>query len=400
MGGGVNGMNRLQNLVADLLEREGALVEAIEPEGLEVLAPPQVREALGVPDWCRLGFGPNLPAGAQRLGLEGDWLERLDRVLGDRGRRLRRVVAPDNPAPGSPERLLEHTLDLGNAVWRFRAVRAAWTRYLVFTYRYSALSDEKREGLVQLGVNLATGATMDGLLDRLMARLDDAEELPEAVVPPVAPLPPDWDPQRAGFFLERVVPDRVNRHLEAFLNGMRRRQQRDQARLRAYHEGLRRESVARLQALQHNQGDERQSDDKRARERSRLEAIAREYAAKTHDLQEKFALKVTIEWVQTLELVMPVQRLEVLIRRRKGERLLTIDWNPLARQIETPPCEASFTADRPRVVCDDALHLISPAQKGACPGCGREYCRACHPSSCPKCGHRATGELAVSSPGD
>lgn len=66
-------MNRLQRLVSDLLEREGALVEPIEPEGLEVVAPPRLREALGVPDWCRLGFGSSLPAGAQRLGLEGDW---------------------------------------------------------------------------------------------------------------------------------------------------------------------------------------------------------------------------------------------------------------------------------------------------------------------------------------
>jgi hypothetical protein len=153
-----------------------------------------------------------------------------------------------------------------------------------------------------------------------------------------------------------------------------------------------------LHAVQDSQGDERQSDDKRARERSRLEAIAREYAAKTYDLQQKFALKVTIDWVQTLELVMPVQRLEVLIRRRKGERLLMIDWNPLARQLEPPPCEASFTADRPRVVCDEALHLISPAQNGPCPGCSRKYCRACHPVGCPKCDHRTIGLLAVSSP--
>jgi hypothetical protein len=143
-----------------------------------------------------------------------------------------------------------------------------------------------------------------------MARLDDAEALPEAVVPAGTRLPPDWEPQRAGFFLACIVPDRVNRQLGAFLNGMRRRLQRDQARLRDYHEGLRRESVARLQALQDSQGDKRQNDDKRAREHSRLEAIAREYAAKTYDLQQKFALKVTIDWVQTLELVMPVQRLE------------------------------------------------------------------------------------------
>jgi hypothetical protein len=78
---------------------------------------------------------------------------------------------------------------------------------------------------------------------------------------------------------------------------------------------------------------------------------------------------VTIDWVQALELVMPVQRVEVLIRRRKGKPLVTIDRTPWARQLEPPPCEASFTADRPRAVCDETLHLISPAQKYACPGC-------------------------------
>lgn len=233
------------------------------------------------------------------------------------------------------------------------------------------------------------------MLERLIARLDGEDGPPEAAVPADVQLPPNWDPQRAGFFLECVVPDRVNRQLEAFLKGMRRRQQRDQARLRDYYEGLRREAVARLDVLQDAEGDDRLIGERRAREQSRLEAIAREYTAKTNDLREKFALKVTIDWVQTLELIMPVQRVEVLIRRRKGERVLTIDWNPLTRQLEPPPCEASFTADRPRVVCDQALHLVSPVHHGACPECGRDYCRACHPSACPKCGHRSRPSLAA-----
>jgi predicted RNA-binding Zn-ribbon protein involved in translation (DUF1610 family) len=95
---------------------------------------------------------------------------------------------------------------------------------------------------------------------------------------------------------------------------------------------------------------------------------------------------VTLEWVQTLELVMPVQRFAVLIKRRKGERLLTLDWNPLARRLEQAPCEYSYTWERPREVCDEALHLLSPAAHGPCPQCGRVYCRVCHPGKCPKCG--------------
>ena len=53
---------RMQNFVAALLRHEGALVETIEPEGLEVLAPPPVRDALGIEEFSRLGFGGAMPA--------------------------------------------------------------------------------------------------------------------------------------------------------------------------------------------------------------------------------------------------------------------------------------------------------------------------------------------------
>jgi hypothetical protein len=55
---------RMQGFVAALLRHEGALVETIEPEGLEVLAPPPVQNALGIGELSRLGFGPTLPPSA------------------------------------------------------------------------------------------------------------------------------------------------------------------------------------------------------------------------------------------------------------------------------------------------------------------------------------------------
>jgi hypothetical protein len=48
---------RMQCFAAALLRHEGALVESIEPEGLEVLAPPSVQQALGIGELARLGFG-------------------------------------------------------------------------------------------------------------------------------------------------------------------------------------------------------------------------------------------------------------------------------------------------------------------------------------------------------
>jgi hypothetical protein len=122
------------------------------------------------------------------------------------------------------------------------------------------------------------------------------------------------------------------------------------------------------------------------REEQRTEAIAREYRAKLDDLARQYATRVTVEWVQTLELVMPVHRLSVQIRRRKADRTIALDWNPLARRLESPVCEATTGIERPRLVCDDALHLVVPAGLAPCANCGRPFCRACHPALCPKCG--------------
>lgn len=370
-------MNRLQAFAADLFEREGALVEAIDPEGLEVLAPPYLQQAIGIPDLCRFGFGPALPPGARRIGIEADWLARFAGVIGERGRCMRRVLRPSNPPLVGVERMLDHEVTLANATYRLRRVSDAWTRYLILDFRFIALSDEKREGLLKLGINLATGAMLDGVLDRLLSRLDTAAE--EADLPEGVDLPPPWDRRRVLDIASRALRPRLETQIEAFAASLQRRSARDQARLYDYYNQLFQEAARRIAAMP---GD----DDKRGREQQRAEPIQREYRARLDDLRHKYALTVTAEWVQTLELVMPVQRLELLVRRRKGERLVRMDWNPLARRLEPLPCEFSHAADRARLACDEALHLVSFAGLAACAGCGKPYCRACHRESCPRCG--------------
>ena len=152
----------------------------------------------------------------------------------------------------------------------------------------------------------------------------------------------------------------------------------DQDRLHAYHTDLHREAMRRLSAMS-------PTDAGRRREEQRLGAIEREYRAKIEDLGRHYAMRVTVEWVQTLELVMPVQRFGVQIRRRKAQRVIHLDWNPLARRLETPACEFSFAPERPTLVCDDALHLVTAAGFAPCAGCGRPFCRACHRVACPRC---------------
>jgi hypothetical protein len=378
-------MSELRDFVADLLERKGAAIEALDPDGLQVLAPADVQRTMGWPELVRLGFGAERAPGAIAIGLEGDWLDRFGALLGGGGRWSERmVVLPATvPPPGDPERVLDRAIDLPNAAWRFQGMSAGWTRLLMLTFRYTAVSDEKREGLVWLGFNFGTGAVVNDIVARLRPLLAQASDWDASEQAVRLAAGPGWTAAalegRVRPLLDRLVRDA----LDPFVRAMRRRLERDRDRVHAYHDDLRNASLKRLAALRAD-GDRADAD--RRRETLRVEAIGREYRAKLDDLRHNYALRVGVEWVQALELYVPVQRFDVVIRRRKGERRVRLDWHPLVKAAEPPLCEAGPGLDRVRLVCDDKLHLTDPPGQAPCSACGKPFCRACFPAACPRCG--------------
>ena len=378
-------MSDLQAFVADLLERRGAAVEAVDSHELAVLAPGHVRKSMGWPELSRLSFGTERSRDAIPIGLEGDWVDRFAALLGDEGRWGMREVSPANGMPplSDPQRVLDRALDLPNAVWRFQGSTATLARCLILAFRYTAMSDDKREGLIWLGFNTGTGAVISDLVPLLRPIL---AELPDWKVPDPATLlaaGPRWSAATLESRLYPLIDRHVRGEIELFLRAMRRRLARDRDRVHAFHDELYRAACKRLAALTGADGERAEAD--RQRETMRIQAIEREHRAKLDDLRHNYALRVTVEWVQALELYVPVQRLDVLIRRRKGERLIQLDWHPLVKAIEPPVCEAGLGRDRVRVVCDDKLHLTEPSGQAPCPSCGKSFCRACFPIACPRC---------------
>lgn len=376
-------MSELQAFAADLLECRGAAVERLDPDRLEVLAPAALQSQLGWPEFARLNFGTQRSEGTIAIGLEGDWLERFGTLLADEGRWSERELRPSAPLPppSDPERVLDRALDLPNAVWRLQGMSATWTRCLMLSFRFTAVSDEKREGLISLGFNLATGAVINDILARLRPALAQPEwYVPEAATKRIAGA--RWSNATLASRLHPLLDGEVRESVEPFLRAMRRRLERDRNRVHAYHDELRRTSLKRLETLARAEAERAQAD--RRRETLRVEAIEREYRVKLDDLRRNYALRVTVEWVQALDLYVPVQRFDVLIRRRKGERLIQLDWHPLVKAAEPPLCEAGFGRDRVRLVCDDRLHLTGSSGQAPCISCGKPFCRACL-TACPRC---------------
>jgi hypothetical protein len=252
----------------------------------------------------------------------------------------------------------------------------------MLTFRYTAVSDEKREGLICVGFNLATGAVLDDSLARLQAALAHMPEWhePQAAIKRAAG--PAWSEAKLARLLHPLLDVQLRESMEPFLRTMRRRLERDRNRVHAFHDDLRRASFQRLAALARAKGERAEAD--RQRETLRVAAVEREYRVKLDDLRRNYALRVAVEWVQALDLYVPVHRFDVLIRRRKGERLIQLDWHPLIRAAEPPLCEAGLGRERARLVCDDALHLTDPSGQAPCASCSKPFCRACC-VVCPRC---------------
>ncbi len=321
-----------------------------------------------------------------RVGLEGDWLDKFGALIGDRGRWVERQLGLPEPqsAPGAPERILEHALKLPNATWRFRKMAPAWTRCLVLAFRYTAISDEKREGLVWIGLNLGTGAALGDLVLRLRTLLSETDgwQAPEPAC--LERAGPRWSTALVASRVRPILDHVVRQELAPFMGAMGHRLERDRDRVHAYHDELRALALKRLAALEDASGEKAEAD--RLREHARVAAIETEYRAKLGDLRHNYALSVSVTGVQALEILVPVQRIEVLIRRRKGERTVALDWHPALRLAEPPLCEWGLGFGRTRLVCDANLHLTEAAGQAPCPACSARWCRACHPLSCPKCG--------------
>src|ERR1019366_3317760 len=274
-------MGALRDFVSEVLEMEGSAVEAVEPDGLEVLAPGPLRTAMGWPELVRLGDG-------------GRWAERQF------------VLPGPPPRIHDPARLLDHAIEFPNAVWRLQEVSAAWTRCLLLAFRYTAVSDEKREGLVWLAFNQGTGAVINAFAPRLRSLLAaDAEwQVPDPEVRRAAR--PAWGASALDGRVKPWIKHSVRNEVEPFLRTMRRRLDRDRNRIHQYHSDLHLLAQKKLAALAGGAGEKAEND--RKREMLRVAAIEREYAAKLGDLRHNYALRVSVEWVQGLELFVPVQR--------------------------------------------------------------------------------------------
>ena len=366
-------MNPVRDLFARVLISEGALVEPIEPEGLEVIAPPRLQQTLAIPEIVHLGFGAQVEPGAIQIRLESDRIESLGKVLGKRGAflQLRPPIAAKARRQPNLERLRHHIFSLENATYRALSIEELpQGGYCMLSFRIKAVSDEERSAMISIVVNPSNGAFADHLVEPILDLLSSSP--PESSCSPGDDAPATDSLKQLQACCERVLPHHIRACLGPFISGMERRMGRDLDRLHAYHTDLLREASLRMDKAAGKGKIEPRTPDAPENEKSssahqralhKMDAIRREYEAKVADLRNRYAMTVEIELVQAVEIAMPVFRIELKVLRKKRDRIVHLYWNPLSKKLDVWPCEECgiispsyhVTNDRLRIVCASCM---------------------------------------------
>ena len=249
------------------------------------------------------------------------------------------------------ERLIGRDIVFVDGQVRVAGRADARSSYMILMGHYVALSDERREGLVRVGLHESSGAIVRDLVG-------------------------SWEQFRPQFFEVGKVPPHFPVHIEEalssgmknaagivhaelsdFLSSMRRRLQRDVKNTREYYEALRIEMEA---SLSHPNLTEAQRQDRIAK----IENLPQEAERKVEDIEQKYRVRVTISACAAVRLLVDVVQLMLDLRYRKARRSVRVIWNPITHRLDPLVCEH----------CHETTQKVHPVIEGStirllCPLC-------------------------------
>ncbi|MBI2368503.1 MAG: hypothetical protein HYV01_26320, partial [Deltaproteobacteria bacterium] len=301
----------LGDFTARLLTERGAVVEP-SAEGLEVLLPAEVAGVLEIPEHANLSFSGESRDGIS-LSYDSEIIKKMARLIGGRGEFTTVALAPPSVRLEKLEERLDQKVIFHNAVFHVERKEEKRISYLLGYSKYSALSDDRQEGILaclinelNLSVQKTTSETLDliDLSTRAPALAGDSRSgfRPTDVLEGATDLPgglhnyaeePVGEAERESS--ERVLAafwhaqeKIVKEELSDFLISVERRMNRDIRRVHDYYQTL---------IHEHRQWLERKAAAAEEKEKTagKIEAIERELKGKIQDLIGKFSLDLQIE---------------------------------------------------------------------------------------------------------
>jgi len=378
--------------VRDILKYAGAAVEVVNEDLMEAVLPPQAAKTLGCPEFTYFSFSSSSSVSDPSeesivLSYESEVLKNFEALLGKEGYFSRFFIDGTSVSLEKLEKSIPSRVILNNAVFKVEKCERAFLTFLVIVSRYTALSDEKKEGLISSCMNESTLSSVffDDLIDVCLRKAESATKEVRQDKNIKILSRQNLDRVLSATYTAQMA--KLQEELQDHIRSLERRMRRDVHRVHDYYSALLEESKKIHEKKKARDALPSQENDKFMH---KLRSIEIERKWKIQDTVSKYALSLEIIPAAAIRIETHVPVFTICIRRRKNSRLLALAYNPLIQSLEFPPCEICFHPKIPYWICDDALHIVCNQCSLPCKGCEKVYCRTCH-SRCPKCEKSAQG---------
>lgn len=311
----------LRTYATNLLERRGALVEWMDSEEGTAIVPAELAGSL---DADSLGSGGEVlhlstrPGGeGWRLSLATGFLDTASRLLEPEPRIGTFRVEELYLKRGDLDEAVRREFSWLNARVRLHDTRAVRVEYHTWWFRALLVSEDRWETRFPVTINASSGTELE------MPNPLDLWELEPNLT--ATKQPPSTYPRavlRAKLQIQELASE--------FFDRMDGRLQRDRRRLREYYNALLRENHHK-KSRSHTKPDPEKQE-------ARKRAVKLELRRKVAELDERYAMDLTLEPVVLTRMEIPALAVDLSVQRKRAQQMHTVYWNPLLKQLEPICC--------------------------------------------------------------
>jgi len=309
----------LLSFTAQVLERRGGVVEQYD-EYLNALVPEALSQQLEIPEEVQFG------ANGELLMYGHPLLERIIELATEKIPIVYGKLNVDYLKKDGFEHLLNQEYIFKNG--KCRLVNRAETRasYMILICHYVAMSDERKEGFVQLAVQESSGAIITAFPERwkdFQPEFFDRKQIPPHFSTHLEPV------LKAGLKYAKVITES---QLKDFIESMRRHLNRDVRNTREYYEALENEMQLNLEKTNLSTAQRNERIEK-------IKEIPAEMERKIEDLQQKYRIQVKLTASAALRFLVPVVQLLCEVCFHKLRKEIRVYFNPITHQLDPVVCD-------------------------------------------------------------
>lgn len=353
--------NRLREFIREVLETNGAVVESSGEDSMEALLPPELSRRTSFREHEKFYFNSERAADDGKvITFQTGLLESFGPFFQDRGLLAHLAMPKGYLKSAGFQEALEERITLRNGVFRFQHSIEKRISYLFVNFLYTAVSEDKKEGIFQQGINEYTLAGCD------WPRAADAMAAEETH---------EWEerhsPEESLKRICALAKSKARTVLTDFTKKLNHHLNRDIRRLHEYYETI----AGEIQKKIDKKG---LAGPEKEKELSRIEATRGESRRKILDQRDRYKLRIELRPVNAARLIAPVAVISASVHRKKNSRQVEFIWNPYQKKVEPLGCESCHAPSCSFTLCDDRAHMLCDAC-AKCGGAAKFHCGVCFP---------------------